>query len=190
MGKYSKAKMFNRKAAKSRSKPDRILETLSLKSGQQVVDIGSGGGYYSIGFAELVGKNGKVYAVDNNPDFLEYIKKIACEKELKNIETILVNDKDIMLPRKNIDLVFIRNVYHHLPDRVKYFQELHKKLKSDTKIAIIEYTRHGFFSFHRRFGHNVPKETIVEEMKNAGYVVEESFDFLPEQSFIIFSPTI
>jgi hypothetical protein len=54
-------------------------------------------------------------------------------------------------------------------------------------VAIVEYKRAKPFTFRGMFGHYVPRETIVEEMKEAGYQVKQEFDFLPEQSFTIFS---
>ena len=61
--------MFNRKASDPKNKPDEILEALELQQGQRVADIGAGGGYFSLRFAEAVGKDGRVFAVDTNPKF-------------------------------------------------------------------------------------------------------------------------
>ena len=41
-----RAKMFNRRACGSKSKPDEIIEVLSLEKGQKVFDVGVGGGYF------------------------------------------------------------------------------------------------------------------------------------------------
>jgi hypothetical protein len=80
-------------------------------------------------------------------------------------------------------------VYHHLQNRTQYFSEAKQLLTSEGRIAIIEFSRQGSrLSFHRRCGHNVPKEIIIEEMNKAGYTVSASFDFLPVQSFTIFRP--
>jgi 16S rRNA C1402 N4-methylase RsmH len=71
---------------------------------------------------------------------------------------------------------------------VEYFKKLKNALKPNGRIAIIEYkSSDGRFSFHRRFGHYVPKETLNTEMKEAGYKLVKDLDFLPEQSFMIFS---
>jgi predicted methyltransferase len=59
-------------------------------------------------------------------------------------------------------------------------------LKPEGRIAIIEYKRAKGFSFHKMFGHYVPKEKIIKEMEEAGYQLEKDLDFLPEQSFTIF----
>lgn len=179
--------MFNRKASNPKNKPYEILQTLALKQGQNIADIGAGGGYFSLRFADAVGRKGRVYAVDTNAEFLEFIENGAEEKGLNNVKTILVTENDLPLPERSLDLVFMRNVYHHLTNRVEYVRKLKRVLKPEGKIAIIEYKRSGFFSFHRIFGHYVPKETIVEEMNEAGYRLKEDLDFLPEQSFTIFS---
>jgi len=179
--------MFNRKASDPKNKPDEILEALALQQGQKVADIGAGGGYFSIRFAEAFGRDGRVFAVDRNPKFLEFIKNSAKEKGLDNVETVLTAEDNPTLPEKNLDLIFMRNVCHHLPSRVDYFKKLKGALKPRGRIAIIEYRAGGRFSFHRRFGHYVPQEVIIEEMKEAGYRLEKDLDFLPEQSFMIFS---
>jgi len=182
-----KAKMFNRKAADPKNKPDQILEPLALQLGQNVADIGAGGGYFSLKFAETVGEKGRVFAVDTNPEFLEFIRKNAKEKELDNVETVLVTQDSLTLPERSLDLVFMRNVTHHIPNRVKYFRKLKPFLKPKGRIAIIEYRRGGRFGFRRISGHYVPREIIIEEMKEAGYRSKEDLDFLPEQSFTILS---
>ena len=181
------AKMFNKKAFNPKNKPDQIIEAVALKGGQNIADIGSGGGYFSLRFAEIVGEKGKVYAVDTNPYFLEFIKDSAKEKGLNNIITILTKEDRLDLPEKSLDFIFMRNITHHIPNRVKYFRNLEDFLKSDGKIIIIEYKKGKFFTFRGIFGHDVPKEIITREMEEAGYLLENEFDFLPEHHFTIYS---
>jgi len=189
MGKYSKAKMFNRKAARRQSKADVILSTLNIQPGQTIADLGSGGGFFTFLFSQLVGEKGKVYAIDTNKDFLEFINKQAAKQGLTNITIVLATEEVIPLPSHCIDLLFVRSVYHHLQNRTSYFSEAKKLFTSQGRIAIIEFSQQGSkFSFHRRCGHNVPKEIIIEEMSTAGFQVSASFDFLPVQSFTIFRP--
>jgi ubiquinone/menaquinone biosynthesis C-methylase UbiE len=182
------AKMFNRKASDPRNKPDQILETLELQLGQTVADIGAGGGYFSLQFAETVGKRGKVYAVDTNPEFLEFIRDHAQEKGLTNLEAVLVTEDNLTLPARRLDLIFMRNICHHLQNRAKYFRKLRSLLRPHGRIAIIEYRHARRFSFRGLFGHYVPKATLLKEMRDAGYTLQKSLDFLPEQSFTIFAP--
>lgn len=116
------AKMFNRKASNPKSKPNEIIEALALRQGQNVADIGAGGGYFSLRLANAVGDEGRVYAVDTNPGFLEFIRNSAKEKGLNNVETIPATKDNLPLPERSLDLVSMRNVCHHLPSRVEYFE--------------------------------------------------------------------
>jgi len=180
--------MFNKKASKPKYKADQIMETLALKPGQIVADIGSGGGYFTYRFAKAVGDKGKVYAVDTNQEFLAFIKKQATEQGLTNIVTLFTASEKPNLPKHTFDYVFMRNMTHHLTNRVEYFQRLKETLKPDGKIAIVEYDgRGGFFSFHKRHRHFVPQKILHEELEQAGYSIQKSYDFLSEQSFTIFS---
>ena len=179
-----KAKMFNREASNPKNKPEEVLNALKLKQGQVVADIGAGGGYFSLRFAEIIGKNGRVFAVDTDHKLLEYIKNDARKRGLENVETILVDGEKLDLPEKGLDLIFMRNVCHHLRDRVDYFRKLGRFLKPDGKVAIIERGRP--LTPHGISGHYVPRETIIKEMDEAGFIVKQEFDFLPDQSFIIF----
>jgi arsenite methyltransferase len=180
--------MLNKKASKPKYKADQIMETLALSPGQIMADIGSGGGYFTCRFAKAVGDTGKVYAVDTDQEFLELIKKQAREQGLTNIVTVLAASDHSDMSKNSLDYVFMRNVCHHLPNRVEYFERLKESLKPNGKVVIIEYDgRGGFFSFHNRHRHFVPKDTLLEEMKQAGYSLYRSYDFLSEQSFTIFS---
>jgi arsenite methyltransferase len=188
MRKYSKAKMFNRKASRKQSRADEILKTLNIQPGQTIADIGSGGGFFTFLFSHLVGEKGTVYAIDTNEEFLDYINNQAVENGLTNIKMVLATKDVASISHHKVDLVFVRNVYHHLQNRIHYFTEVKQLLSPSARVSIIEYSRHGsIFSFHRRCGHNVPQEIIVEEMNKAGYKVSASFDFLPVQSFTIFT---
>ncbi len=182
-----RARMFNRKASSPKSKPNEVVEVLTLQRGDRVADIGAGGGYFSLRFAEAVGAEGHVFAVDTSPELLEFVKVSASEKGLTNLETLLVREDSLTLPEGRVDLVFMRNVTHHLTNRVGYFRNLKGVLGRGGRVAIIEYQRPSRLSFRGMFGHYVPKETIIEEMERAGYRLQQDLDFLPEQSFTIYS---
>ncbi|MEO0101304.1 MAG: class I SAM-dependent methyltransferase [candidate division WOR-3 bacterium] len=179
-----KVQELNRKAGDPKNKPDEVLEAIALKPGQVVLDLGAGGGYFSFRFAEIVGEKGKVYALDINQEFLKFIEENAKEKKLHNIIPVLVRDK-LDLPKKSLDLIFMRNVTHHLPNRIEYFKNLKQFLRADGRVVIIEYKRGKFFSFRSLFKHYLPKKKIIKEMGEAGYLLEKDFDFLPEQHFTI-----
>ena len=182
-----RAKRLNKKASSPKNRPDEIIEAIELKPGQIIADIGSGGGYFSQRFAEEVEEEGKVYAVDTDRRYLEFVKKSAKEKGLDNVITILATGEGLDLPEEGLDCIFMRNVTHHMSDRVRYFRMLKGFLKPDGRIIIIDYKPTRPFSFHKIFGHFLSKEIITQELEEAGYSLKEEFDFLPHQHFMIYS---
>ncbi len=180
--------MFNKRASSERFKPDEIMKALNIKPGQRIADIGAGGGYFSFRFAEAVGRNGEVSAIDRNDDYLKYIREDASKRGLSNIKIIKASENNANLPNNYFNLIFFRNVLHHIENRVLFMKSIKPKLKPGGRIAVIEYKPGGsIFSFRRLFGHNIPKEKIIGELNRAGFRKSEEFNFLPEQSFMIFT---
>ncbi len=181
------AERFNKKASDQKSQPDKIVKSLALQPGHYVADLGTGGGYFSMRFAEAVGDRGKVYAVDINQDFLDFVRSSAKIKGFYNVETIFAAEDRFNLPEKSMDLIFIREVTRHLPDRAEYFTNLKYFLKEKGRIAIIEQRRGGLSHLLKLSGNYIPKEVIVQRMGKAGYRLDKDFDFLPGHSFTIYS---
>ena len=178
--------MFNRRASNKKFMPDKIIESLQIRPGDKVADIGSGGGYFSFQFSHLVNNGGKVFAVDTNAKLLSYIKNQSIELDLENLITVPTDGFPTGLPLGQLHLVFLRNVYHHFTDRVEYFKRMRAYLIPEGRIAILDYTENGGFSFHKLFDHQVPPDIIRREMEEAGYTLDATFNFLSEQSFMIF----
>ena len=183
---FKKAKMFNNKASRKKSKANKVIDIIKIMKGNKIADIGSGGGYFTIRFAKLVGDEGHIYAIDTNSEFLKYIKLQADKNDLKNITTIQADDDKPKLPKEKLDYIFLRNVYHHIPNRLKYLQILGEGLRKDGKIIIIEHNGSGYLNFNKLFGHYIKPEIIKKEMKKVGYIIDEEHYFITQQSFTIF----
>jgi ubiquinone/menaquinone biosynthesis C-methylase UbiE len=180
-----KIRQLNKRASAEKFKPEQVIASLCIKPGDIIADIGSGGGYYTFEFAKRVGEIGKVYAVDTEQKFLDYIKSEIKKQGITNIETVLIKNDEIGLLENSVDLMFIRNVYHHLPEPIKYFARTKKYLKPHGRIALIEWNKPHAHLFLRG-KHFTPEAEIVNTMTRCGYLISKKFDFLPEQSFIIF----
>ena len=183
---FKKAKMFNNKASRKKSKANKVIDIIKIIKCNKIADIGSGGGYFTIRFAKLVGDEGHIYAIDTNSEFLKYIKLQADKNDLKNITTIQADDDKPKLPKEKLDYIFLRNVYHHIPNRLKYLQILGEGLGKDGKIIIIEHNGSGYLNFNKLFGHYIKPEIIKNEMKKVGYIIDEEHYFITQQSFTIF----
>lgn len=179
-------KILNREASSPANRPEETIKCLEIKEGDSIADIGSGGGYYSFLFCRKVGKQGKVYAVDVNQTNLQFVEEQAQSQGIKNLIPVLASDKEMALPQKNIDLVFLRNVFHHLPAPLEYLKNLKPFLKPDGKIAIIEHRKTKGFTFVALFKHYTPEETIMNTLQQAGYSLMHRIELLPDYSFLIF----
>jgi len=179
---FDRQKHFNEMAASSESQPDKVIETLAIDKGWYIGDLGAGGGYYTFRFAEETGTSGKVFAADINQKFLHGIIKKANESGLDNIDTVLASVDDSNFEENSLDLIFIRNTFHHIENKNQYMKNLAFKLKANGQIAIIDYKDSGSFGL---FGHSVSREEIVSSLTGSSLVVEHELDFLEKQFFFI-----
>ena len=76
------------------------------KNGQVVADIGCGRGYYTLAIAELVGHEGKVYAVDLDKKNIRSVEKKANKVGYSNIETRTGTAADLsFIKDKSVDFI-------------------------------------------------------------------------------------
>ena len=90
-----------------------------------------------------------------------------------------------MLPASGVDLIFTSNTYHHFDNRVAYFANLRKYLRPGARVAVIDFDRRAWIEGLLR--HYTPSEFIKRELEQAGYALENEFDFLDRQSFLVFT---
>jgi len=179
-------KMLNKGASSPKNMPREIVESLQIREGYSIADVGSGGGYFTLEFAKKVGRTGKVYAIDTQLKNLDFIRHRSEREGLDNIVFVLAKGDEVNLPEACLDLVFVRNTFHHLPEPVKYFHNLKRFLKPSGKVAIVEHKPRGGFGFVAMLKHYTPVAVILQEMEDAGYFLLQSFDFLPAQTFNLF----
>ena len=165
-------------------KPNEVVEKLAIKPGSRVADLGAGGGYFTWYLAAAVGPQGKVYAVDIDETALGIIQREMGRRGITNVVPIHAEPADANLPEP-VDLVFSCDTYHHMQNRVAYFQSLSRYLNSDGRVAILDFRPQGFFS--GLLGHGTAKEEVRREMESAGYRLLADYDFIDRQHFQIFS---
>ena len=109
-----------------------VLKEIGVKENQTVLDFGCGSGAYAIPAAELVGKDGKVYALDKNEEALKELN----QKRRENIEVLLSADLKTSLKDESVDVILLYDVVHMIEDRARLFAEIHRILKSDGLVSI------------------------------------------------------
>ncbi|MFY9639272.1 MAG: class I SAM-dependent methyltransferase [Methanobacterium sp.] len=90
-----------------------VLEAITPEIGNIFLDAGCGDGYISIAASNLVGDQGKVYALDVYPESIETVKKEIKDRKLENVDAILADiTNTIPLDSSSIDIVLMANVLH------------------------------------------------------------------------------
>jgi len=141
--------------------PYELLNAAGLKSGQKVLEVGCGPGFFTIPAAKIVGEKGKVYALDVNPVAVETVRRKIEEKNLENIEVILADASETGLPDESIDTAFLFGVVHALDDMDAVMWEMHRVLKAKGVLSIQKswwsekklldaVTKNGLFSFREK----------------------------------------
>ncbi|MEW6374531.1 MAG: class I SAM-dependent methyltransferase [Thermodesulfobacteriota bacterium] len=148
-----------------------ILKEVGIKSGFHVLDYGCGPGSYIIPLAKLVGKSGKIYALDIHPLAIKMVQRIASKNQLRNIETIL-SDCKTGLPDNCVDVVTLYDAFHDLSDPNGALKELHRVLKPN-----------GVLSFS---DHHMKEKEIISEVTNRGLFSlsrksKKTYSFLKEK---------
>ena len=93
------------------------LERLGLEGGWYCVDVGAGGGDVSVALAEMVGQNGRVYAVDSDPLARDVVARAAAAAAQAQIIALTQAGEDLLLPEP-VDLAFCRFLLLHVHDPV------------------------------------------------------------------------
>ena len=131
-----------------------VLKEVGIKPGFYILDYGCGPGSYIIPLAELVGKSGKIYALDMHPLALQMVQRNAAKKQLPNVETIL-SSCATGLPDESIDVALLYDIIHDLSKPDEVLAELRRVLKPN-----------GILSSH---DHHLEENEIISKVTGKGW---------------------
>lgn len=165
-------------------KPHEVIGALALEPNARVADLGAGTGYFAVRLANMLA-DGRVYAVDIEPDMVRHLEARAQREGLRNLVALKGEPHDPQLPEK-VDLILLVDVYHHIGDRASYFRRLRASLRPGGRIAIVDFKSDSPIGPPRAA--RIAPEAVKVEMEAAGYLAVDDHAFLPYQYFLVFSP--
>jgi ubiquinone/menaquinone biosynthesis C-methylase UbiE len=147
------------------------MDVLGIREGSNVADIGAGSGWFTVRAARRVGRNGLVYAVEINPDYLKYIEARATREKLSNIRPVLGREDNPLLPEQSLDAVLVLKTYHEIAQPIRLLKHVKQSLRPNGRLGIID--RNG-----KGDDHGLDRDTIISEAGQAGFSLVEQYDFV------------
>jgi predicted methyltransferase len=190
-------------------KPADVLEFFGIGPNMVVLDMFSGGGYYTEIMATVVGEQGRVIAHSSKP-YLVYVgeefEMRHADNRLSNVDVLMAENNELALETDTLDAVTMVLSYHDIYhvnldigwlqfDRPKLLAELHKGLKPGGIFGIVDHSaRAGAPAEIGNTLHRIDPAIVIEQMQSAGFELEARSDLLrnpdDDPDKIVFAPEI
>ncbi len=168
--------------------PEATLKRLGFTAGHTLCDIGAGSGIFTIPAARIAAQTvpaTPVIALDINPDMLDAIKAKALQAGLSNIELRQVIDQGLPVVDGSADLALLVTVLHEIIDDQPFLSEVHRLLKPDGRLAVIEFHK-SETPYGPPVDHRLDRDTVKDKANKSGLVLSDEFDLGPNFYCVVF----
>lgn len=163
-----------------------IVDALVLQEGMEVADIGAGTGVLTTEIARRVGDRGTVYAIDIVPAFLERARRRVEDEGLRNVVVMHGEERATGLPRASLDLALMCDTYHHIEYPRSYLRSVFDSLRPGGALVVIDMKRPEGASPTLLDHVRANKQTFIEEIEGAGFVLRDEVELLRRNYFLRF----
>ncbi|MDJ0654680.1 MAG: class I SAM-dependent methyltransferase [Xanthomonadales bacterium] len=178
------ASWLERPEREREERTDLLIQNLPVSTDSVVADIGAGTGYFSFPVARRV-PQGRVLAVDIQPEMLDIVRQRADSMGVTNVQPVLGTPTDPGLADESVDLIFIVDAYHEFSHPLEMGQSMFRALRPGGRLVLIEYRGEDPRVPIKRL-HKMTEAQAIREMQALGLQWEETRDFLPQQHFLVF----
>lgn len=149
------------------------MSEIGLKKGSIFVDVGCGEGFFAVPAARIVGKNGKVYALDIDEESIAILREKAAKEGLINLVTRVGAAEEIVLCEGCADFVFFGIVLHDFRNVSRVVQNAKKMLKSTGLVADLDWKKESM-QFGPPLNIRFTETQAAGLLDKAGFEVEEA----------------
>jgi ubiquinone/menaquinone biosynthesis C-methylase UbiE len=123
--------------------PTLVVAQTGLMQAQTVADLGCGNGFYVLPAAQMVGKEGVVYAVDVQENKLAATISIANQFGYRNVKVVKADlEKPLLdIPASSCDLVIVGNILHEVKEKDPLIKNIYRILKTGGRVVVVEWKR-------------------------------------------------
>jgi len=182
---HQAAEWLERPERENEERTDLLVPALKIKSGEAVVDIGAGTGYYTRRLAKAVGTNGVIYAVEIQQEMLDILTNKLTGEGIFNVKPVLGTVTDPKLPRASVDLILMVDVYHEFDYPFEMVEAMCRALKPGGRIVFVEF-RTEDPSVPIKTVHKMSEAQVRKEMRVHPLEWVETIGTLPQQHMIMF----
>jgi ubiquinone/menaquinone biosynthesis C-methylase UbiE len=161
----------------------------TIKEGETVLDLGSGGGLDCFIAAKKVGSIGKVIGVDMTPAMISRARENAIKSNYKNVEFRLGEIENLPVGDNSVDLIISNCVINLSPDKEQVFREAFRVLKPGGRLMVSdivllkelpEAIRNSAQAYVSCIGGAIMKDKYLEAIENAGF---EGTEIMEQSNF-------
>ena len=159
-----------------------IVDASQLRPAMVVADIGAGTGLFTRMIAPQVTE---LFAVDINQKFLDHVDETCKTDGLKNVKTVLCDQRSCKLSDSSIDVAFICDTYHYFEFPYRTMRSIRKALKPGGTVVLVEFDRIEGKSSDWIMNHvRADRETFSREIELAGFEEVELIDDIFKTSYL------
>ena len=157
---------------RKRQNPDAILKSVGLHQGHTFVDVGCGDGFFAVPAAKIVGKKGKVLAVDSDPNAIASLKEKSLRLGLKNIEARVGAAEDTVFCEACADMVFYDIVLHDFRNAAEVLANAREMLRPEGRLVDLDWKKKQM-DLGPPLDIRFSEEQAIELIERTGLKVEE-----------------
>jgi ubiquinone/menaquinone biosynthesis C-methylase UbiE len=165
-------------------RPQAAIDALGVKPTDVVADIGAGSGYFVTRLSPRVSQ-GKVVAVDVQPEMLDLIQQKLNDMNLDNVDLVLGQPDSPNLPSESVDLALMVDAYHEFAYPYEMMQGIVEALKPGGKVVLAEYRAENPLIMIKGL-HKMSEAQVKREMAVVGLDWMKTEDVLPQQHLLFF----
>jgi len=178
------ATWLERPSRADKENPALLVDSMNLAPTDVVADIGAGTGYFTFRMAPRV-PDGRVFAVDIQPEMLDMMRKTIENEGIGNVTLVQGTVQDPKLPSDSIDAALMVDAYHEFSHPREMMLNLKEALVPGGRVYLVEYRKEDP-SIPIKPLHKMTEAQARKEMEAVGLEWVATEEMLPRQHFMIF----